>query len=138
MRKKTIINIFHYFTKYLIILFPLILVILSPFVKNESFIGSSEFDITYKYQTNLVASASDLVVGNAYNFNIENYDNESISNVKLNLTVIDYENYSNVSSLTFMPYVWNNENNNIVGGGNDCLNHLTYIYCRYSAKHLNQ
>ena len=92
MRKKTIINIFHYFTKYLIILFPLILVILSPFVKNESFIGSSEFDITYKYQTNLVASASDLVVGNAYNFNIENYDNESISNVKLNLTVITTTN----------------------------------------------
>ena len=67
MRKKSIIALYKKVIKFLIIICPLVFLFISAWHPNNSF-----YEIKYKYQTNEVNSADDLVVGNAYHFNSDN------------------------------------------------------------------
>lgn len=90
MRKREIHSVAHWAMMFLLLMFPILMVGLSTFGKDET-----TFDINYQYESNDVDTLSDLIVGRAYTYTFdENISQECRLGIEQVLIVDDLSSYN--------------------------------------------
>lgn len=102
MRKKHIKSVAHWVIMCFVLLFPIVLVGVSSFAKEEN---QTEVNIQYKYETNEVNTLEDIISGNIYYFEFPYTSSDSylyaggFDFVRFNCIYLDEFNFSNFEDL---------------------------------------